>query len=221
MMRIIHFCTAIAIAIIVVGINTPLAHADSFSASASVVVPGCSQSATLSEPGNIDISCGPIPSGTVFGTLGRNSGDIHYLINPNATSNNGMVSGEVNSAGEIMAPGNSGTSTITFEFQGSESQNGPIGCVLIFDGETTGCSPTGAAFGQVWTDDLEFVVQNGQSYNFDLEVGFEAPLLAGIPIDGNFKYLLPADVVPEPVPEPVSLILLLSGFAPLAFKRKG
>jgi hypothetical protein len=91
---------------------------------------------------------------------------------------------------------------------------------LIFDGgDSTDCSATAAGFGELWTDNLEFVVQNGQSYNFDLELGFAAPLLPGIPIYANLQYSLP-DVVPEPVPEPVSLILLLTGFAPLAFKRK-
>ena len=87
MMRLLHFCTATALAIIVIGIKTPLALADSFSAVGSVEVPGCSQSATLSEPGYLDISCGTgLPSGTIFGTLGWSSGDIHYFMNPMAPS---------------------------------------------------------------------------------------------------------------------------------------
>ena len=213
----------IVVAIAVIGIDTPLALADSFSAVGSIEIPGCSQSATLSEPGSIDVSCGgtSLPNGTIFGTLGWSSGDIHYFMNPNGAFDgieSGSLSGEVNIAGEIVTPGNGGTSTITFEFGGMESQNMAIGCNLIFDGDTTACSFFGANNGEIWTLPLEFVVQNGQSYNFDLELAFEAPLLAGIPMQASFQYSLPG-VIPEPVPEPVSLVLLLSGFAPVVFRR--
>lgn len=221
MMRLLHFCIAVVVTIGVIAMHTPTALADSFSAVDSVEVPGCSSNATLSAPGSIDVSCSAaLASGTIFGTLGWSSGDIHYFVNPFVIEPliNGMVSGTVSIAREIMAPGNSGTSTYSFEFQGSESQNTPIGCHLTFDGVITACSPSGFSFGQMWTEDLEFVVPNGQSYDFDLEIAFQAPVLSGIPIDANFQYSLFG--TPEPVPEPASLVLLLSGFAPLVFSRK-
>jgi hypothetical protein len=213
----------IVAAIIVIGIDTPLAHADSLSAVASVSVPGCMDSDTLTQPGSIDLLCGTVGSNSPFATfsadLGQSSGEVSYLgigtTSPPLLI--GMIDATIDIAGEIMAPGNSGTSTITLEFKGSESQAAPMGCSLTFDGQITDCAVT-VGFGNPGTEDLKFVVQNGQAYNYDLKLMADQTLMSQIS-QTTFQYTLP-DVIPEPVPEPVSLVLLLTGFAPLVFRRK-
>jgi hypothetical protein len=151
--------------------------------------------------------------------LGQASGELSYLGTGGSgpSSLAGMIDATIGIAGEIMAPGSSGNSTITFEFKGSESQAAPVGCLLTFDGQTTDCTVS-LPFGDPGTEDLEFVVHNGQAYNYDLQLAADQSLI-DVVSQATFQYSLP-DVIPEPVPEPVSLVLLLSGFAPLAFRRK-
>jgi hypothetical protein len=216
MMRFLHFCTAVVVAILVIGINTPPALADSFTAVASVTNAGCSSSDTLNEPGAIALTCGsPGPAyATYSANLGMSSGEISYF---GTTSQGGMIGAGVDIAGEIMAPGDSGSSIITFEFEGSESQAAAVGCDLTFEGQTTNCTVL-APFGPPGIEDLEFVVQNGQAYSYDLGLTV-GQYLIDAPSQATFQYSLPF-VASEPVPEPVSLVLVLSGFVPLAFRLK-
>jgi hypothetical protein len=204
--------------IALIGMDTPLALADSINATASVTIPGCSQSATLSEPGSIDITCSNVDAGMayVLANLGWSSGNLEIFGETGTELSFGKVNAEIDIAGEIMAPGNSGTSTITFGFEGVSSGAPPVGCSLTFEGETTDCTaPSNGIIGR----ELEFVVQNGQTYNFDLQMGFDQNLSdENSQTTANLQYSLP-DVIPEPVPEPVSLVLLLSGFAPVVFRR--
>ena len=218
MVRLLHFCTALVVATIVIGINTPLALADSFNAVASVAAGSCSGSATLTQPGDIQLTCGspyPPPFATFSANLGLSSGGVSYFGDGTGEFLEGKIDTTIDMTGEITAPGNSGISTITFEFEGSESQADPVGCSLTFDGQTSSCT-VGVGFGILGTEDLQFVVENGQTYNYDLEVTADQYLI-DVPSQATFQYSLPFVAL---VPEPVSVALVLSGFAPLAFRRK-